>query len=181
MISDEDLMLSYVAGDIKAFETLYLKHKGPLYRYFRRQCKEQDKTEELFQDVWHKIIKAKNSYQRSAKFTTWIYHIAHNLLIDEYRKSSSVFQDNNEPTELASNIIDNLERIEIIEQLKLCLNNLSSVQLESFILKQDAGFDLIEISNIVNCDKETIKSRIRYAYSKLKICLNNKFGTAVYE
>ena len=175
MISDEDLMKRYVAGDIKAFEMLYLKHKGPLYRYFIRQCKDTHKAEELYQDVWHKVIKAKENYKNSAKFTTWVYHIAHNLLIDEYRRFTLVSSDINDLDELDSgsdnNLADNLVEQDVLKQLKICIKTLPAVQLEAFILKQEAGFDLLEISNIVNCDKETIKSRIRYAYSKIKICI----------
>jgi len=183
MISDEDLMMRYVAGDIKAFEMLYVKHKGSLYRYFIRQCKDTHKAEELYQDVWHKVIKAKDNYQNSAKFTTWIYHIAHNLLIDEYRRFTLVSSDIDEIDDLESsnNFVDDLAHQDVINQLKVCIKALPAVQLESFILKQEAGFDLIEISNIVNCDKETIKSRIRYAYSKLKICINSKFRSSVDE
>lgn len=185
MISDEDLMMRYVAGDIKAFEMLYLKHKGPLYRYFIRQCKDSYKAEELYQDVWHKVIKAKGNYQNSAKFTTWVYHIAHNTLIDEYRRFTLVSYDINDMDELDSgsynNFADKLAEQDVIKQLKVCIKTLPGVQLEAFILKQEAGFDLLEISNIVNCDKETIKSRIRYAYSKLKICIKSKFKGSVYE
>jgi len=177
MISDEDLMMQYAAGDIKAFEMLYVKHKGPLYRYFIRQCKNIHKAEELYQDVWHKVIKAKDNYQSNAKFTTWIYHIAHNLLIDEYRRFVIISSDINEIEEVDSsiNFVDDLAHQDVIKQLKFCIKELPAVQLEAFILKQEAGFDLLEISNIVNCDKETIKSRIRYAYSKLKICIKSKF------
>jgi len=185
MISDEDLMAEYAAGDIKAFETLYLKHKGPLYRYFVRQCKDSTKAEELYQEVWHKVIKAKDTYKKSAKFTTWLYHIAHNLLIDEYRRFTIVSAEIDDFDEhdfgLDINIADNLTEQHLIKQLKVCIKTLPAVQLEAFILKQDAGFNMLEISHIVNCDKETIKSRIRYAYSKIKLCIQSKFKGSVYE
>ncbi|SFB97329.1 sigma-70 family RNA polymerase sigma factor [Pseudoalteromonas denitrificans] len=178
MASDELLMLDYSKGDLKAFEVLYTKHKGPLYRYFMRQCTDKSKVDELFQEVWHKLIKAKENYQPQAKFTTWLYHIAHNVLIDEYRKFKIVGSDNNEINEMpaAINLESDLENTKLAQQLKLCIKSLPSAQLEAFVLKQEAGFDLQQISHIVNCDKESTKSRIRYAYSKLKICLNRFIG-----
>ena len=69
--SDEQLMLDYQAGSSKAFEVLYRKHKGPLYRYFVRQLHDQQLAEDLYQETWGKVIKAASQYQVSAKFTTW--------------------------------------------------------------------------------------------------------------
>jgi RNA polymerase sigma-70 factor (ECF subfamily) len=84
---DAQLMTRYAAGDAAAFATLYARHKGPLYRYFARQCGSADAAEELFQDVWLRIVKARARYEPKARFTTYMYQIAHNCLVDHFRKS----------------------------------------------------------------------------------------------
>ena len=83
---DAQLMVRYAAGDVSAFEALYRRHKGPLYRYFLRQCGDPEAAAELFQEVWAKIIKARERYEPKARFATWMYHIGHNCLVDHYRK-----------------------------------------------------------------------------------------------
>lgn len=84
---DAQLMTRYASGDVAAFETLYSRHKGPLYRYFARQCGNAATADELFQDVWLRIIKARARYEPKARFTTYMYQIAHNCLVDHFRKS----------------------------------------------------------------------------------------------
>ena len=81
-------MLDYRDGDVTAFDELYRRYRGSLYRYFLRQCYQASVAEELYQDVWMKLIKARENYQVKAKFSTWLFHLAHNHLIDFYRKQS---------------------------------------------------------------------------------------------
>ena len=90
---DAQLMTRYAAGDVPAFETLYARHKGPLYRYFFRQCGNPDNADELFQDVWVRIIKARERYEPKARFTPYMYQIAHNGLVDHFRKAGRSLTD----------------------------------------------------------------------------------------
>ena len=87
---DEDLMLAYAADDAAAFDTLYARHKGGVYRYLLRQCAHAGVADELFQDVWMNVIRSRATYVPSAKFTTWLYRIAHHRLIDHWRASGHV-------------------------------------------------------------------------------------------
>ena len=89
-MTDESLMLAYRDGDVKAFATLYERHRGSLHRLIQRQCGSAALAEELFQDVWMNVIRASARYEVSAKFTTWIYRIAHNRVIDHYREHARV-------------------------------------------------------------------------------------------
>jgi RNA polymerase sigma-70 factor (ECF subfamily) len=88
--ADEDLMLDYAAGDAAAFDTLYERHKGGVYRYLVRQCGNAGTADELFQDVWMNVIRSRATYVPSAKFTTWLYRIAHHRLIDHWRQAGHV-------------------------------------------------------------------------------------------
>jgi RNA polymerase sigma factor (sigma-70 family) len=85
--TDEDLMLRYRDGDAAAFEVLYGRHKGGVFRYMLRQCSARGIAEELFQEVWMNLIKSRASYSVQARFSTYIYSIAHNRLIDHYRET----------------------------------------------------------------------------------------------
>src|SRR5574338_347856 len=87
--SDEALMLRYRDGDANAFAALYERYKGPLYRYFMRLAHPPAVAEELFQDVWTNVIRTREHYEVRAKFSTWLFRLAHNRLVDHYRRTSS--------------------------------------------------------------------------------------------
>ena len=86
--TDEQLMEQYRDGNARAFDVLYERHKGGIYRYLLRQCNNAATAEELFQDVWMNLVRSRQRYTIQAKFTTYLYRMAHNRLIDYYRKSS---------------------------------------------------------------------------------------------
>lgn len=187
-LADEQLMLSYGQGDVQAFSQLYTRHKNSLYRYFLRQCANPQVAEELYQEVWNKLIKARSQYQASAKFTTWLYRIAHNELIDHYRRTgtqSKWLDDDNQDLETADfadhnsqSADEKLEQDQQAAQLKVCLAQLPREQKEAFLLKHEAGFTLKEIAELVAETTENIKSRIRYAQAKLKQCIRYKMETS---
>src|SRR5213596_2422231 len=83
---DEQLMLAYRDGDAAAFETLYARHRARLYRFVLRSVKSRATGEELFQEIWMRVIEARARYTPQARFTTWLYTIAHNHLVDHWRK-----------------------------------------------------------------------------------------------
>ena len=66
--SDETLMLRYQAGDAAAFDELYARHRGTLFRFITRQCRVRDRAEEIFQDVWMSLIQAAARYRAEAQF-----------------------------------------------------------------------------------------------------------------
>ena len=180
-LADEALMLRYKNnGDTGAFEELYTRHKGHLYRYFLRQCGQADIAQELFQDIWLNLVKSHQRYEHKAKFTTLLYRMAHNRLIDHYRKQSHVpksYDDNdsNAVEAIADDMKDNPESInsrqEMINELLQQINLLPEAQREAFLLKEEGGFSVEEIANIMGVGAETAKSRLRYASKKLRSAL----------
>jgi RNA polymerase sigma-70 factor, ECF subfamily len=84
-LSDESLMLQYGEGDADAFEMLYGRHKDALYRFVRRQCSDREIAYDLAHDIWIKIIKARRRYRPNARFTTYLFTLARNRMIDYYR------------------------------------------------------------------------------------------------
>ena len=85
--ADSALMLRYCDGDLQAFEELYDRHKDSVYRYLLRLAQDREAAEDVFQDAWGKIINARSSYRRTAKFTTFLYRVAHNCFIDHVRRN----------------------------------------------------------------------------------------------
>ena len=84
---DEDLMLAYARGEAAAFDVLYARHKGGVYRYLLRHCGHAGAADELFQDIWMNVIRVRANYTPSAKFATRLYTLAHNRLVDHWRAS----------------------------------------------------------------------------------------------
>ena len=172
-VSDENLMLSYCSGDADAFEVLYQRHKGPLYRFISRQCG-QDFVDELFQDIWLKVINSRMSYQVKATFKTWLYRIARNRIIDHYRRQNLRPVDN-DPDTLSSTrgTHDNepehqLETTSRHELLMSAIAALPRDQMEVFLLKEEVGLGIEEIASTTGVTFEAAKSRLRYAYKKLR-------------
>lgn len=180
--SDENLMMRYVAGDAVAFENLYSRHKGPVYRYMLRLCRNEAVAEELFQEVWMKLIKAKDNYIASAKFTTYLYTLAHNLFIDHYRKQSvrivedlSVEVDDIEYEHASANNPEYLTQTnQALSKLTSLIESLPNNQREVFLLREEAGMTVSEIAETVGINNEAAKSRLRYAIVKLRSGLSSE-------
>ncbi|MDP6674978.1 MAG: sigma-70 family RNA polymerase sigma factor [Gammaproteobacteria bacterium] len=174
---DKVLMVRYRDGEVQAFEVLYARHKGPLYRYFLRRGLGTEPAAELAQEVWMKIIRTKDRYEPSAKFTTYMYRLAHNCLIDLSRRSAykitqQVIGDDIDVAGLPATATANPEAEAIynesVEQFRSALANLPDEQREAFILKQESGLSLADIAHVTGVSTETAKSRLRYAFSKLR-------------
>lgn len=177
METDEQLMTAYGKGDNHAFANLYQRHKGPLYRYFVRQLNsgQQSRAEELYQEVWCKVIDKRHSYAASAKFTTWLYRIAHNLLIDEHRKGLSE-QNYQAQLEEEPLVQDRDPATRNKAAIQGCVALLAPLQQEAFLLRYDCDFEPAQICTIVDAKPEAVKTRLRYALQQLRECLTRKLG-----
>lgn len=183
--ADEDLMLSFGKGDAAAFDILYIRYKGPVFRYLLRQCGHKATTEEMFQDVWMNLIAARKRYNVQAKFKTWLFKIAHNRLIDHYRKQSKgvpiSFDEedcpaldaiNNEHSEQPDQQVYHIQQA---TQLNKLIMELPEAQRETFLMREESGLSLQEIAESTGVGHETIKSRLRYAVKTLKQGLQSTF------
>jgi len=171
--SDENLMLNYIQGNAGAFELLYQRHKDPLYRFILRQCG-QPFVDELFQDIWLKVINSGRGYSVKATFKTWLYHIARNRIIDHYRRRN-VHPVNNYPEKLSSisdaRHIQPENQLETSNQHELLMNAIAALpheQKEAFLLREEAGLGIEEIADTTGVTYEAAKSRLRYAVIKLR-------------
>jgi len=178
-LDDRDLMVRYCAGDVAAFETLYARHKGPLYRYYLRQGLDDATAAELFQEVWAKIIKARKRYRPTAKFSTYMYSVAHNCLIDHFRRCGRAVDVFDEGVvtvqELPADDRDGPQARALSherrEQFHAALESLPDEQREAFVLREETGLGLADIAAVTHVSPETAKSRLRYAVRKLRSML----------
>jgi RNA polymerase sigma-70 factor (ECF subfamily) len=173
--ADEELMLAYRGGHAGAFEILYTRHRGALYRFVLRSIKERATAEELFQEVWIRVIEARQRYAPQAKFTTWLYTIAHNLLVDHWRrKGLNLVQLDEEATVAAAdNPARQAEARESLARLLQALEALPAAQREAFLLHEEAGLSVAEIAKVTGAGEEAAKSRLRYALAKLKAAVDD--------
>jgi len=180
--SDEELMLRYGRGDARAFELLYLRHRLPLYRFLLRQVGNAATAEELFQDLWMRVVNSRGRYEASAKFTSWVYAIAHNRLMDFYRANGRAsFLGQEESQSLLENLPDGeiaadllLDRKRAVERLLAALAALPDAQREAFLLQQEGELSIEEIAVATGVSRETAKSRLRYAVVKLRANLGKE-------
>ena len=172
--SDETLMLAYAAGDAVAFEQLYARHRGKLYRYLQRQLRDNAVADELFQDVWQRVIAARSGWKPDAGFATWLYTIAHHRLGDHWRSLKHRPSAPADADERMARVADPdtpervLSEFERRRQLQLALDDLPEEQREVLLLRLEQELTLEEIGDITGVGRETVKSRLRYAMDKLR-------------
>jgi RNA polymerase sigma-70 factor (ECF subfamily) len=175
---DEELMLCYRDGDAGAFDVLYRRHRGGLYRYILRLCGNAAIADELFQEVWTNLIRSRSRYRVAAKFTTYLYRLAHNRVIDHFRAQGGTAMlslDDDDPPGMpepaASRRVEPETALEIKEQaarLLALVAGLPAAQREAFVLQQEGGLSVEEIAAATGVTRETAKSRLRYALAKLR-------------
>jgi len=173
-VPDEELMLAYRHGDAAAFETLYRRHRGALYRFVLRALKQGSAAEELFQEAWIRVIEARGRYAPQARFTTWLYTIAHNLLVDHWRKRglTLVSLDQEDVSVESADPARQAEGRESLARFLRALEALPAAQREAFLLHEEAGLTAAEIAAATGSSEEAAKSRLRYAMAKLKAAID---------
>ena len=179
-VPDDALVSAYLAGDQPAFEVLYARHKGPLYRYLLRQLP-KSRAEEAFQETWLKVIKALPSYEPQGKLQAFLFRICHNVLMDQHRTSmrdatqtgadESVTEDSDPVAQVEdsrSDVVANVSAQELRNKLMQGLAELPVAQRSAWILKHETQLSVAEIAELTETTAEGVKSRLRYATDKLK-------------
>lgn len=184
---DDQLMLAYAAGDAAAFNVLYARHEGALYRFVRRMLGSAllAQADEVFQDTWLRIITARNSFSpQGAAWRTWAFTIAHNVAMDRLRVSGretslDASDDGSDPLDWLQPAIDmahpSAEDVAFWraagQQLLTCLDALPDAQRAAFLLHHEDGTEVEDLAQRLGLPFETAKSRLRYALQKLRGCM----------
>jgi RNA polymerase sigma factor (sigma-70 family) len=193
--SDDALMRAYALGDARAFERLYARHAGALYRFVRRLLGRAAGTQcdEVFQDTWLRVVRARERWSpQGATFRTWLFTLAHHRAIDVLRRSGREVSlagdddDEREPWQPAadaqawrdwpaaapsSSVEDTTFWRAAGQRLLDCLDSLPAPQRSAFLLHHEDGLSLDELARTLEVGFETAKSRLRYAMSKLRTCM----------
>jgi RNA polymerase sigma-70 factor, ECF subfamily len=177
---DAQLMLAYARGEMRAFETLYARHRGALYRYLVRQARDTETAADLFQEVWSRVIVNRSRYEPRAKFRTFLFTLAHNCFIDHCRRvkarPTSMGVDDADaadllPTDERALPEAQIEREESSRRYRAALATLPPEQRDVYLLHEESNLSLEEIARVTGVGAETAKSRLRYAVGKLKAAM----------
>jgi RNA polymerase sigma-70 factor (ECF subfamily) len=184
--SDELLLSAYRDGDASAFETLMGRYRGPLFNVVLRSVRDRGRAEEIYQDVWMKVIDRCDDFRGDAKFSTWLYTIARNLCIDhqrkmKFRRHASLYQQapGSAQTwaEKTPNPGPSTEALAAGRMMKgrieSAVQALPHEQREVFLLRQLQGLAFNEIAEVVGIPANTVKSRMRYALERLQRSLRD--------
>ena len=190
--TDDELMSAYARGDAAAFERLYTRHQAGLYRFVRRLLGPAlaAQADEVFQDTWLKVVNARAQWTpQGATFRTWLFTLAHHRVIDIWRRSGrevSVSTDDDTPWEPegdaawaqwpeARSPAPHSEELAFWrragERLLRCLDELPLAQRSAFLLHHDDELPLADVARALEVGFETAKTRLRYAMSKLRVCM----------
>jgi RNA polymerase sigma-70 factor (ECF subfamily) len=182
--TDEELLAAYAAGDARAFGELYERHERPVFRYFLRQGAAAALAEDLLQETWMAVIRNAERFEPRAKFTTWLYTVARSKMIDHWRgKDDAVSLDDaandpdEAPLEVAGSEADRPD-VRAVSRAQArafveAVEALPAAQREAFLLQAEGGLSLEEIAAVTQAGHETVKSRLRYAMSKLRSAMED--------
>jgi len=183
--ADETLMARFAAGDVLAFEELYRRHELKVWRYLYRSLGEQAAADDLLQDVWLAVSQSARRYQPGARFTTWLFTLAHNRLVDSHRRKRPV-QSLDAPREDGAALIDGLAadalcnpatEVEASQGLRAILDAVGALppeQRTAFLMQAEGDLSVEEIAVATAVSFETAKSRLRYARAKLQQLLREQ-------
>jgi RNA polymerase sigma-70 factor (ECF subfamily) len=184
---DEDLMVMYQKGEVRAFEVLLARHRRPVFNFILRFIGDRETAEDLLQEAFMRVIKGAEAYKRQAKFTTWLYTIARNLCVDQTRRrkhrkhasldapmaegdDSGTLMDVIPGNEMASD--RQTVNKQLHERMQRAIASLSEEQREVFLMREFLDMPFKQIADVVNVPENSVKSRMRYALEKLRLELD---------
>lgn len=181
-LSDKELVSFYLTGNEVALEQLVNRHRSRIYSYILITIKNKTLAEDFFQDTFIKVIKTLKSgrYNEEGKFLPWVIRIAHNLMIDHFRKQKKFRKVNpklrdNEEIEIFStigydelNIEEQMVKDQVRNDMKQLLELLPDEQKEVIKLRHYYDMSFREISNFTDVSINTALGRMRYALINLR-------------
>ena len=184
VLSDQELVAKYLNGDNSSFELLLMRHKNKVFSFIMSKIKNRDQTEDIFQDTFIKVINSlqKGKYNEEGKFLPWMMGIAHNLVIDHFRKQSKIktikprhdfnifdlINDGNRGHD------ENMIRKQVHADLNMLIHDLPSEQMQVLKMRYFEDLSFKEISNLTGVSINTALGRMRYALINLRALANER-------
>jgi RNA polymerase sigma-70 factor (ECF subfamily) len=184
-LSDQQLVLAFIKGDESSIETLIHRHRSKVYTYILLTVKNQALTEDLFQETFIKVIQSLRAgkYKDNGRFLSWVIRIAHNLIIDHFRKEKQMNAVSNDDTEVdlfnSKKLSDeNIEEILVSNQirndLRQLIRELPHDQREVVLMRHFGGLSFKEIAELTGVSINTALGRMRYALINLRKMIKEK-------
>jgi RNA polymerase sigma factor (sigma-70 family) len=185
MISDYELIMRFIKGEQSCFEKLIHRHKNKVFAYISLYIRDEALAEDIFQDTFLKVIQSVKAgkYSDNGKFISWVMRIAHNLIIDHFRRikqMNTISNDNYESDIFNSkrfaedSIEDSMIKKQIHQDIRKMISNLPDDQKEVVILRHYAGLSFKEIAEITDVSINTALGRMRYALINLRKLMEEK-------
>lgn len=178
-VADEALFARFKKGDHKAFDLLLKRYQGPIFSLILKSVKNRQNAEELFQDVFFKVIEKRDSFRTDVSFRAWLFTVCRNACIDTARKNrrapgiDSIFVDEEKPLEIRQaggnpGPLEGAAGSQLDSFLGEALREVPAEQRETFYLKVKGEMTFEEIGEVMKCSVNTAKSRMRYATETLR-------------
>ena len=182
---DQDLVQAYIKGDHSAIEVLINRHRSKVYTYILLTIKNQQLAEDLFQETFIKVIQSLRAgkYKDNGKFLSWVIRIAHNLIIDHFRKEKQMNAISNDDSEVDlfnskkfsdDNIEELIVNSQIKSEIRTLINELPDDQREVVLLRHYGNLSFKEIADQTDVSINTALGRMRYALINLRKLIKEK-------
>jgi RNA polymerase sigma factor (sigma-70 family) len=184
-LSDQELVQAYIQGDQSAIESIINRHRSKVYTYILLTMKNQQLAEDLFQETFIKVIQSLRAgkYRDNGRFLSWVIRIAHNLIIDHFRKEKQMNAVSNDDTEVDlfnskklsdENIEEMIIHSQIKTEIRFLINELPDDQREVVLLRHYGGLSFKEIADQTDVSINTALGRMRYALINLRKLIEEK-------
>jgi RNA polymerase sigma factor (sigma-70 family) len=185
MISDYELIQRFIKGETSCFDQIINRHKSKVFAYISLYIRDQALAEDLFQDTFMKVIQSVRAgkYQDNGKFISWVMRIAHNLIIDHFRRIKQMNTISNDDYEsdlfnskklCDSNVEDDMISKQIQKDVRKMISFLPDDQREVVILRHYAGLSFKEIAELTEVSINTALGRMRYALINMRKLMEEK-------
>lgn len=177
-------MAAYKGGDVAAYRVLVERHHAPVYRFCLRALRSPEQAADAAQEVFLRVVKNAPSWERKAKFTTWLYTMARNFCIDEARKgrfrkteslNESVGKDDDGGDERIDRVASEVpqqdrlaDNTRLRKVIDAAVKDLPDEQRQVFLLREVSGLQFKDIADMTGVGENTVKSRMRYALASLQ-------------
>ncbi len=184
-MSDQELVQKFLNGEQAAIEELINRHKDKVYTYILLIVKNQQLAEDIFQDTFIKVIRSllDGKYRENGRFVSWVIRIAHNLIIDHFRKEKQVNTFSNDDYESdifnskkfsGKNVEDDMIENQITTDVRMLIDELPEEQKQVILMRHYGGLSFKEIAEQTNVSINTALGRMRYALINLRKIIERK-------
>ena len=185
IVTDYELVQRFIKGEQSCFEQIIHRHKNKVFAYISLYIRDQALAEDLFQDTFLKVIQSVRAgkYFDNGKFISWVMRIAHNLIIDHFRRIKQINTISNDDYEsdlfnkkslAEDNVEDDMIKKQIHKDIRKMISHLPDDQREVVILRHYAGLSFREIADLTEVSINTALGRMRYALINMRKIMTEK-------